>query len=101
MTGGCIADCSPPADDPIATGSANFDLYDGCRLAGTAFHLIGSSGTTQSLEKVPLGDGCPLVLVNMPGTGSGAVAVDDEWVYWSNSEGIFNLAKAAVGPFHQ
>jgi hypothetical protein len=33
MSGGCIADCSPPADDPIATGNAQYDLYDGCILA--------------------------------------------------------------------
>src|SRR5262245_13662243 len=30
---GCVADCSPPANDPIATGSADIDLYDGCILA--------------------------------------------------------------------
>ncbi len=34
LTAGCLADCSPPEDDPIATGNAAFDLYDGCILAG-------------------------------------------------------------------
>src|SRR5208282_832071 len=34
LAGGCLADCSPPASDPIATGNAAFDLYDGCFLAG-------------------------------------------------------------------
>jgi hypothetical protein len=34
ISGGCVADCSPPAVDPIATGNASFDLYDGCILAG-------------------------------------------------------------------
>ena len=34
MSNGCVADCSPPANDPIATGNASFDLYDGCILAG-------------------------------------------------------------------
>jgi hypothetical protein len=33
LTGGCLADCSPPASDPIATGNASYDLYDGCILA--------------------------------------------------------------------
>jgi hypothetical protein len=32
-TGGCVADCSPPANDPIATGNKDYDLYDGCILA--------------------------------------------------------------------
>lgn len=31
--GGCVADCAPPANDPIATGNADYDLYDGCLLA--------------------------------------------------------------------
>ena len=30
---GCVADCSPPANDPIATGNKDYDLYDGCILA--------------------------------------------------------------------
>ena len=34
ITGGCIADCAPPAADPIATGNSKYDLYDGCILAG-------------------------------------------------------------------
>jgi hypothetical protein len=34
MTAGCVADCSPPSVNPIATGNAKFDLYDGCMLAG-------------------------------------------------------------------
>jgi hypothetical protein len=34
--GGCVADCSPPADDPIATGNSSYDQYDGCILAATA-----------------------------------------------------------------
>jgi hypothetical protein len=33
MAGGCIADCSPPANDPIATGNKDFDQYDGCIIA--------------------------------------------------------------------
>ena len=34
MDKGCLADCSPPANDPIATGKADDDQYDGCILAG-------------------------------------------------------------------
>ncbi len=34
IDGGCSADCSPPAVDPLATGNSSFDLYDGCLLAG-------------------------------------------------------------------
>jgi hypothetical protein len=33
MVGGCVADCSPPPNDPIATGTAGYDQYDGCILA--------------------------------------------------------------------
>jgi len=32
--GGCLADCAPPAVDPLATGMSGIDLYDGCLLAG-------------------------------------------------------------------
>jgi hypothetical protein len=42
---GCIADCSPPANDPIATGNASFDLYDGCILA--AMQVAGMTETWQ------------------------------------------------------
>ena len=35
MAGGCIADCSPPADDPLASRSpSQYDVYDGCIIAG-------------------------------------------------------------------
>jgi hypothetical protein len=45
LTGGCLADCSPPKDDPIATGDADFDQYDGCILAGMA--VAGMTETWQ------------------------------------------------------
>jgi hypothetical protein len=32
--GGCTMDCSPPANDPLATGQSDLDQYDGCLLAG-------------------------------------------------------------------
>jgi hypothetical protein len=35
MAGGCIADCSPPVNDPLATPSpSQYDIYDGCIIAG-------------------------------------------------------------------
>jgi hypothetical protein len=35
LTGGCIADCSPPANDPLATlKPSDYDIYDGCIIAG-------------------------------------------------------------------
>jgi hypothetical protein len=45
LEGGCLADCSPPADDPIATGNASYDLYDGCILA--AMKVAGMTETWQ------------------------------------------------------
>jgi hypothetical protein len=45
ISGGCVADCSPPAVDPIATGNKNYDLYDGCILAG--MKLAGMTQTWQ------------------------------------------------------
>jgi hypothetical protein len=33
LDAGCLADCSPPANDPIGTGNSAYDLYDGCILA--------------------------------------------------------------------
>jgi hypothetical protein len=73
---------------------------------GTSFYVMGSSGgvalpAVQSLARIPFGGGGPVVVVNMPYHDDGAVTVDDECVYWSNSEGIFNLSKTAQGPFDQ
>ena len=45
LAGGCLADCSPPANDPIATGNAAFDLYDGCILA--AMEMAGMTDPWQ------------------------------------------------------
>ena len=45
LDGGCLADCSAPANDPIATGNADYDLYDGCILA--ALQKAGLTETWQ------------------------------------------------------
>ena len=63
--GGCVADCSPPASDPIATGNPDYDLYDGCILAAMEVagltepwmgqllkaQALNESGITPSIEK--------------------------------------------------
>jgi hypothetical protein len=35
LADGCVADCSPPANDPLATPTPDqYDIYDGCIIAG-------------------------------------------------------------------
>jgi hypothetical protein len=70
---------------------------------GTDFYVTGTdaSQTIQSLARVPGDGGCPVIIASMPPSDSIAVAVDDECVYWSSSNGIFSLAKSADGPFNQ
>ena len=62
---GCVADCSPPANDPLATGNPSYDLYDGCLLAAMEVagltdvwmgqllkaQALNESGITPSIEK--------------------------------------------------
>ncbi|HLK39823.1 MAG TPA: hypothetical protein VKU41_23865 [Polyangiaceae bacterium] len=82
--------------DPVANA---FDMaFDGAN-----FYMIGldAAGIVETLERIPQGGGCPVVVATMPPLGQGSVSVDDECVYWSNSEGIFSLAKTAQGPFQQ
>jgi hypothetical protein len=45
LDGGCLAECTPPANDPIGTGNADYDLYDGCILA--AMQIAGLTETWQ------------------------------------------------------
>ena len=47
---GCVADCSPPAVDPIATGNADYDLYDGCILAACAAAGLTETWMAQLLK---------------------------------------------------
>jgi hypothetical protein len=69
----------------------------------TNAYVIGvdATGTTEALERVPLDGSCPVVLVRMPYGDEGGVTVDDECVYWSNSEGIFSLAATSEGGLQQ
>jgi hypothetical protein len=68
---------------------------------GTDFYVIGTDQTTQTLARVPADGSCPADLVHMPLGLPVAVAVDGECVYWSNAQGIYNLAKVAEGPLVQ
>lgn len=85
----------------IATLTGPLAAVRGVVFDATNFYVIGydSAFKTASLGRVPADGGCPVFLVTMPPWGS--VAVDDECVYWANSQGIFNLAKTAQGPFAQ
>ena len=67
---------------------------------GTSFFVVGDAdypATTDNIETIPGNGGSPVVVVSTPSLGAGAIAVDDECVYWSSSKGIFSLAKTARG----
>jgi len=87
----------------IATLTGAIEVALGVAFDGTSFYAIGinASGSEDSLERIPADGSCPAVIVHMPFNDGGDVAVDDECVYWLNSEGIFSLAKTAQGPFNQ
>jgi hypothetical protein len=74
-------------------------VFDGMHF----FMLTGHSDETTpvQLARLNLDGSDPAILATMSPGMSGAVAVDDECVYWSNPLGIFNLAKTAEGPFAQ
>jgi len=107
--GGDIDEIEPIDGGPIKVHSLIGPVASAWDYAfdGTSFYVMGSSGgvalpAVQSLARIPFGRGDdPVVMVNMPYHNDGAVTVDDECVYWSNSEGIFNLSKTAQGPFDQ
>jgi hypothetical protein len=67
------------------SGSRGASAFDGANS-----YVIGldTTGSTQSLERIPYGGGCPVFLANMPVAGQGSVSVDDECVYGSNSEDL-------------
>jgi len=69
---------------------------------GTSFYAIGTvSNTSNGLVRMGTDGTCPELIATMPSESGGSVAVDDECVYWANTEGIFSVAKTAVGPFAQ
>jgi hypothetical protein len=71
---------------------------------GTSFFVVGDTdypATTDNIEIIPGNGGSPVVVVSTPSLGAGAIAVDDECVYWSSAKGIFSLAKTARGQSSQ
>ena len=93
-----------PAGGPIAVMPLPSDLARPLNVVfdGADFYIIdGGSGTTERLGRMAADGSASVILATMPADGGGSVAVDDECVYWSNSLGIFSLAKTAEGPFAQ
>jgi hypothetical protein len=125
LAGGCIADCSPPADDPIATGNASYDLYDGCILAAMKVagmtepwqgqllkcQAYNESGITPSIALQSCGgQNCghwaisagTLTGDSPPGPcGSSAVDPLTGQVDYSHSYGLFQETPACEGTFLQ
>jgi hypothetical protein len=69
---------------------------------GSDFFVVGGSASTgagDKIARVPSSGGSMSLLVTT--SGGAAIAVDDECVYWSSTEGIFSLAKTARGPIAQ
>ena len=84
----------PVAGGPTAIATVQGDLGD-LAFDGTNFY---ASVSGYGIVRIPAAGGTPAVLVK----GEGAVAVDDECVYWTDSTaGIFSVAKTAQGPFNQ
>jgi len=122
---GCIADCSPPADDPIATGNASYDLYDGCLLAGMQIagmteawqgellkaQAMNESGITPDIttdDTMCGGQNCGIWAISAgsasgdspPGPcGSSAVDPFTGTVDYSHSYGLFQETPACEGTF--
>lgn len=64
---------------------------------GTSFYAtIRDDSGGPSIVRIPAAGGSPVVLVHGDG---GAIAVDDQCLYWAGSAGIFSVAKTAEGPF--
>jgi hypothetical protein len=53
---GCVADCSPPANDPVATGNKDYDLYDGCILAASQAAGLTETWMAQMLKAQALNE---------------------------------------------
>jgi hypothetical protein len=76
--------------------------FFGAAFDGTSFFIVGSSSADEQnhvLERLPAAGGKPTVLGTFH--GGGALAVDDECLYWSSAQGIFSRAKTASGSFEQ
>ena len=123
---GCVADCSPPASDPIATGNSGYDQYDGCILAAMALagltdpwmgqllkaQALNESGITPSIEPSaggPCGgQNCGIWAISAgsvsgdspPGPcGSSSTDPATGAVDYSHSYGLFQSTPACEGTF--
>jgi hypothetical protein len=62
MSGGCIADCSAPANDPLASPNpSQYDIYDGCIIAGLAAAGFTETWQGQLLKGEALEEGGTIV----------------------------------------
>jgi hypothetical protein len=127
LAGGCLADCSPPAVDPIATGMSGYDLYDGCILAGMqiagmtepwqgqllkaqAYNESGISPLVTTNDGMCGGQNCGIWAISAgsvsgdspPGPcGSSAKDPFTGQVDYSHSYGLFQETPACEGTFLQ
>jgi hypothetical protein len=125
MTGGCVADCSPPPNDPLATGMPGLDLYDGCLLAGMqlakmtdiqqgkllksqAYNESGISPVITTNDDTCGGQNCGIWAISAgsvsgddpPGPcGSSAIDKFTGAVDYSHSYGLFQSTPACDGVF--
>jgi hypothetical protein len=125
LSGGCLANCAPAANDPIATGNANWDQYDGCFLAGMqvaadtqpwqgqllksqAYILSGITPVITTNDTVCGGQNCgPFQISAGPASGDpppgpcGSAASDPftGQVDYSRSYGLFQATPACDGTF--
>ena len=129
MTDGCIADCSPPAGDPLASPSpSQYDIYDGCIIAGleaggfasTSITWIGGLLKGEALQEGGSitsavsttgecgGQNCGMIAISAgsvsgdsaPGPcGSSAVDPFTNQVDMSHSYGLFQDTPACEGTF--
>ncbi len=127
LAGGCVADCSPPANDPIATGNAAYDLYDGCILAAMPLagmtdpwmgqilkaQMMNESGITPSVEASTSSNACGGQNCGIWAISAGSVSGDAPpgpcgssskdpatgAVDYSHSYGLFQSTPACEGVF--
>jgi hypothetical protein len=86
----------------VAALPASFGSVLAFAFDGKSFLVLGgapTAGAKDQIAWVPGGGGPPTILLET--RNAGAMAVDDECVYWSNADGIFSLAKTASGPIDQ
>lgn len=124
---GCLADCAAPANDPIATGKPEYDLYDGCILAATQLagltetwqqqlfksQAMQESGLTPSIEPSTSGNACGGQNCGQWAISAGAVSGDSPpgpcgssatdpatgTKDYSHSYGLFQSTPACEGTF--